>query len=95
MALQDHFAEHMPLLVTEFGVPSSLGSAHDGTNGRDQGDHTEQDAMAMDADMMRMMRGQGHRRGLRLRLDRRVVQADLEHRWSTRTPSAASSGTTP
>ena len=50
---------HMPLLVTEFGVPSSLGSAHYGTNGRDQGNHTEQDAMAMDADMMRMMQDKG------------------------------------
>ena len=59
MALKDHFADHMPLLVTEFGVPSSLGSAHYGTNGRDQGNHTEQDAMAMDADMMRMMQDKG------------------------------------
>lgn len=58
-ALQQHFAPHMPLLVTEFGVPSSLGSAHAGTNGRDQGDHSEQEAMAMDADMMRMMKAQG------------------------------------
>ena len=30
MSLQEHFAPHMPLLVTEFGVPSSLGSAHNG-----------------------------------------------------------------
>ena len=30
MSLRDHFAGTMPLLVTEFGVPSSLGSAHDG-----------------------------------------------------------------
>lgn len=59
MALKRHFAPHMPLLVTEFGVPSSLGSAHYGTNGRDQGDHTEQAAMAMDADMMRMMQAKG------------------------------------
>ena len=59
MSLQQHFAPHMPLLVTEFGVPSSLGSAHNGTNGRDQGNHSEQEAMAMDADMMRMMEDKG------------------------------------
>ena len=59
MSLQEHFAPHMPLLVTEFGVPSSLGSAHNGTNGRDQGAHSEQEAMAMDADMMRMMEDKG------------------------------------
>jgi hypothetical protein len=59
MALQEHFAPHMPLLVTEFGVPSSLGSAHNGTNGRDQGAHSEQEAIAMDADMMRMMEDKG------------------------------------
>ncbi|MDP3890480.1 hypothetical protein [Nocardioides sp.] len=58
-SLQDHFADTMPLLVTEFGVPSSIGSAHDGTNGRGQGGHNEQTAMAMNADMMRMMESIG------------------------------------
>ncbi|WP_226344117.1 hypothetical protein [Agilicoccus flavus] len=42
----------MPLMVTEFGVPSSLGSAHVGTNGRDQGNHTETEAMSTDAAML-------------------------------------------
>lgn len=46
----------IPLLVTEFGVPSSLGSAHIGTLGRDQGQHTEQQAMSMNADMIRMFK---------------------------------------
>ncbi len=41
--------------------------------------HSEQEAMAMDADMMRMMEDKGLARRVRLRLDRRVVQADLEH----------------
>jgi hypothetical protein len=59
MSLQDHFAGVMPLVVSEFGVPSSLGSAHAGTNGRDQGGHSEQEAMAMNADMMRMMEDKG------------------------------------
>lgn len=58
-ALKAHYAGHMPLLVTEFGVPGSLGSAHAGTNGRDQGDHSEQQQMATDADLMRMMRAKG------------------------------------
>src|SRR5260370_33139941 len=43
----------MPLMITEFGVPSSLGSAHPGTVGRSQGDHTELQAMQMDAQMLR------------------------------------------
>lgn len=58
-ALRDHFAGTMPLLVTEFAVPSSLGSAHSGPLGRDQGAHTEQEAMAMTADMMRLLEAQG------------------------------------
>lgn len=58
-SLQDHFAGTMPLVVSEFGVPSSLGSAHDGSRGRDQGGHSEQDAMAMNASMLRMMADRG------------------------------------
>ena len=49
----------MPLLITEFGVPSSLGSAHLGPLGRDQGAHTEQEAMRIDAELMRVIRDQG------------------------------------
>ena len=58
-ALRRHYAAHMPLLVTEFGVPSSLGSAHQGPLGRDQGAHTEQEAMQTDADLLRMLQAQG------------------------------------
>ncbi len=54
-SLKGHFAGTMPLLITEFGVPSSLGSAHHGPRGRDQGGHTERTAMAMDADLMRLI----------------------------------------
>ncbi|WP_162599755.1 hypothetical protein [Nocardioides solisilvae] len=57
--LRDHFAPAMPLLVTEFGVPASLGSAHLGTRGRGQGGHSERDAMRHDAEMMRMMESLG------------------------------------
>jgi hypothetical protein len=56
--LKEHHAG-MPVLITEFGVPSSLGSAHIGALGRDQGGHSEQDAMEIDAEMLRMMHGIG------------------------------------
>ncbi|WP_114423683.1 hypothetical protein [Nocardioides houyundeii] len=58
-SLKEHFADTMPLLVTEYGVPASLGSAHIGTNGRDQGGHSEPEAMEMNAEMMRMMEDLG------------------------------------
>jgi hypothetical protein len=57
-ALKEHFVS-MPLLVTEFGVPSSLGSAHLGPLGRDQGTHSEQEAMRIDAELMRLIHDQG------------------------------------
>ncbi len=47
------------LMVTEFGVPSSLGKAHLGPQGRDQGDHSEQEAGAMNADMLRIIKQRG------------------------------------
>ncbi len=59
LALKQHFAGRMPLVISEFGVPASLGSAHIGTNGRDQGSHSEQDAMGIDASLMRMMAANG------------------------------------
>jgi hypothetical protein len=46
----------LPVMITEFGVPSSIGSAHEGPLGRDQGGHTEQQAMAIDADLLRVIR---------------------------------------
>jgi hypothetical protein len=52
-ALQRHHRGVMPVMITEFGVPSSLGSAHAGTLGRSQGEHTEQGAMRDDAQMLR------------------------------------------
>lgn len=39
------------VMITEFGVPSSLGIAHYGPNGRDQGDHSETDQAKLDASM--------------------------------------------
>ena len=59
-ALKTHHAEAgLTTMVTEFGVPSSLGAAHYGTNGRDQGNHQESEAMAMDAQMLRGIKQMG------------------------------------
>ncbi|QBX56464.1 hypothetical protein EXE58_13980 [Nocardioides seonyuensis] len=59
VSLRDHFAPYMPLLITEVGVPTSLGSAHTGPLGRDQGNHGEAEAMAINADLMRMLAEKG------------------------------------
>jgi hypothetical protein len=47
------------LMITEFGVPTSLGKAHLGPLGRDQGDHSEQEAAAIDRDMLRDIKRTG------------------------------------
>ena len=57
-ALKKHHAP-MPVMITELGVPSSLGSAHTGTRGRDQGGHSEEEAMAINASLLRLVKGQG------------------------------------
>ena len=49
----------MPVLVTEFGVPSSIGSAHNSPLGRSQGDHSEREAMRIDAELLRVIHDQG------------------------------------
>ena len=54
-ALREHHGE-IPVMVTEFGVPSSIGSGHVGPRGRDQGAHSEQEAMRIDADLLRVIR---------------------------------------
>jgi hypothetical protein len=57
-ALRRHHAG-MPVMISEFGVPSSIGSAHAGPLGRGQGDHSELEAMRIDADLLRVIRDQG------------------------------------
>ena len=53
--LRDHHAEAgLPMAILEFGVPSSLGSAHAGSLGRNQGGHSEATAMAIDAELLRI-----------------------------------------
>jgi hypothetical protein len=51
-------------MVTEFGVPSSLGAAHIGPLGRDQGGHSEQEALEMNADMLRGIEEEGYAGGI-------------------------------
>jgi hypothetical protein len=48
----------MPVMITEFGVPSSIGTAHAGPLGRGQGDHSERRAMELDAQLLRLIRDQ-------------------------------------
>ncbi|MCA0971401.1 hypothetical protein LCM20_12420 [Halobacillus litoralis] len=52
--LQDLKAYHegMPIMITEFGVPSSRGNAHFGPLGRDQGGHSEQMQGELNADLL-------------------------------------------
>jgi hypothetical protein len=57
--LLTHFKGVMPVMITEFGVPSSLGSAHSGVLGWSQGDHSERQSMVIDARLLRMMRQLG------------------------------------
>ena len=57
-ALRRHH-KGMPVMVTEFGVPSSLGTAHAGPLGRGQGDHSEREAMTINAELLRVIRGTG------------------------------------
>ena len=57
-ALRDHH-KGQALMITEFGVPTSLGKAHLGPLGRDQGDHSEQEAAKIDRDLLRDIKSTG------------------------------------
>jgi len=57
-ALRTHH-QGMPVMITEFGVPSSMGLAHYGPLDRDQGDHSEQGSMRTDAELLRMIHDLG------------------------------------
>jgi hypothetical protein len=54
-----HAAAGLPVIVSEFGVPSAIGLAHYGTLGRNQGGHSEDEAMRMDADMLALIQDVG------------------------------------
>ncbi|WP_051302611.1 hypothetical protein [Salibacterium aidingense] len=47
-----NYHQDMPVMITEFGVPSSRGNAHPGPLGRDQGGHTETEQGQHNADML-------------------------------------------
>jgi hypothetical protein len=44
--------EGIPLVISEFGVPSGMAHAHFGPQGRNQGGHTEQEQMAINAELV-------------------------------------------
>ena len=52
------------VMVTEFGIPSSLGKAHLGPLGRDQGDHSEREAAKIDARLLAGIRRSGYAGGI-------------------------------
>lgn len=57
--LREHHSG-MPLIVAEYGVPSSRGMAHHGPAGRDQGMHTELEQGQINADMTRSIYEEGY-----------------------------------
>ncbi|BFH61600.1 hypothetical protein [Paenibacillus azoreducens] len=50
----------MPIMVTEYGVPSSVGVSHFGAGGRDQGGHNEQEQGEIDASLTRDIYDEGY-----------------------------------
>jgi hypothetical protein len=62
-ALRDHHGDQA-MMITEFGVPSALGVAHRGPVGRDQGDHSEQEALSIDGEMLRDIEEEGYAGGM-------------------------------
>lgn len=61
--LRQHHAG-IPLVVTEFGVPASIGRSDNGAAGRNNGFLSEQDAMQINADMLLMFKELGISGGL-------------------------------
>lgn len=60
--LQQLKAHHpnMPVMVTEFGVPSSWGTAHLGQLGRDQGGHSEREQGEINAALLHEIYSEGY-----------------------------------
>jgi len=54
-----HATADCAVVISEFGVPSSMGNAHYGPLGRDQGGHSEQAQMAIDRDLLDILRNVG------------------------------------
>jgi hypothetical protein len=68
-----------PVMITEFGVPSSLGVAHAAPLGRDQGAHSERLAGAIDAAMLREIRSAGMAGGVLFEW----IDEWFKHTWNT------------
>jgi hypothetical protein len=62
-ALREHHGDQA-VMVTELGIPSSLGVAHNGPLDRDQGNHSEAEALAMNAQMLRDLKEEGYAGGI-------------------------------
>jgi hypothetical protein len=52
------------VMITEFGQPTSIGIAHSGPLGRDQGGHSEADSAAKNADMLSAIKQEGYVGGI-------------------------------
>ncbi len=61
--LREHHAG-MPVMITEFGVPSGLAHAHFGPQGRNQGGHNEPDQMRIDSDLLNTIEDTGMAGGM-------------------------------
>ncbi|MDX6646117.1 MAG: hypothetical protein QOK40_1844 [Miltoncostaeaceae bacterium] len=77
-ALRAHH-QGQAVMITEFGVPSSLGLAHRGPLGRDQGAHSEREAAAIDADLLRDIRDEGFAGGVLFEW----IDEWFKHTWNT------------
>jgi hypothetical protein len=62
-ALRAHHGDQA-VAITEFGVPSSLGTAHNGPLGRSQGDHSERETAEMNARMLEDIKEEGYAGGI-------------------------------
>ena len=61
--LREHHGDQA-VMVTEFAVPTGIGIAHLGPLGRDQGNHSEQEAGAMNADMLGIIEAEDYAGGM-------------------------------
>ncbi|WP_232299523.1 hypothetical protein [Pontibacillus chungwhensis] len=54
------YHKEMPIMITEFGLPSSLGVAHLGRYNRDQGGHSEEEQGKMNAELYELIADEGY-----------------------------------
>jgi hypothetical protein len=91
--LKRHFPG-VPLVIAEYGVPVSWGIAHFNPQGWHHGGHTEQEMAAINARLTREIAAAGHGGRRAVRLDGRVVQAQLAGRAAGARPTATACGGT-